>query len=55
VDNISSVQTDPIDLATITGPTTLRVNAFVPQRQTHFETSPVVTVELDVERTEIKK
>ena len=50
VDAIGSVETDAIDLDGITQPTQRRVNAFIADPQVRFESTPVVTVTLTIER-----
>jgi len=47
---VSQVQTDPIDLRSVTQSGDLRVDAFVDDPQVHFESPPAVTVHLIIER-----
>lgn len=48
---ISEVQTDPIDLSSITQAAELRVNTFVADPRVHLDSSPIVTVKITVEKT----
>ena len=50
VSTISQVQTDPIELRTLSQSGEHRVDAFVDDPQVHFESSPAVTVKLTIER-----
>jgi YbbR-like protein len=47
---VTQVQTDPIDLRSLTQSGEHRVDAFVDDPQVRFESSPVVTVKLTIER-----
>ena len=46
---VQNVETDAIDLSTVTGSGEYHVNAFVSNPQVRFESSPIVTVKLAVE------
>jgi len=48
---ISSVESDAVDLGGLAQSTERRVNAFISDPQVRFESSPVVSVKLAVERT----
>ena len=48
---VTQVQTDPIDLRNLTQSGDHRVDAFVDDPQVRFESPPVVTVKLTIERT----
>jgi YbbR domain-containing protein len=48
---ISSVETDAVDLGGLAQSTERRVNAFISDPQVRFESSPVVSVKLAIERT----
>lgn len=50
VDAVAKVETDAIDLDGLTGPAERRVNAFISDPQIRFESTPVVTVKLTIER-----
>jgi YbbR domain-containing protein len=50
VSTVSQVQTDPIELRTLSQSGEHRVDAFVDDPQVHFESSPAVTVKLTIER-----
>ncbi len=50
VDALSSVETDALDLDGLTAPTSRRVNAFVADPEVRFESSPIVSVQLAIER-----
>ena len=50
VSTVSQVQTDPIELRTLSQSGEQRVDAFVDDPQVHFESSPAVTVKLTIER-----
>jgi diadenylate cyclase len=52
---VNAVETDAIDLSTVTQSGEYRIDAFVPDPQVRFESSPVVTVTLTVERAEKPK
>jgi len=47
---VTQVQTDPIDLRSLTQSGEHRVNAFVDDPQVRFESQPVVRVTLTIER-----
>jgi YbbR domain-containing protein len=49
--NVSTVETDAIDLAHMTQTGDFRVNAFVSDPELRFDSSPVVTVKVTIERT----
>jgi YbbR domain-containing protein len=49
--SVTQVQTDPIDLHSLTQTGDYRVDAFVDDPQVHFESAPQVTVHLTIERT----
>src|SRR5579872_2502873 len=51
VNSVNQVQTDPIDLHSLTQSGDYRVDAFVDDPQVHFESPPQVTVHLTIERT----
>jgi diadenylate cyclase len=51
VNSVTQVQTDPIDLHSLTQSGDYRVDAFVDDPQVHFESPPQVTVHLTIERT----
>lgn len=51
VDSVMGVETDAIDLTHATQSGTFRVNAFVNDPQIGFDSSPVVTVRIAVEKT----
>jgi YbbR domain-containing protein len=51
VRSVTQVQTDPIDLHSLTQSGDYRVDAFVDDPQVHFESPPQVTVHLNIERT----
>ena len=51
VGSVTEVQTDPIDLQSLTQSGEQRVDAFVGDPQVHFESPPQVTVHLTIERT----
>ena len=51
VASIAQVQTDPVDLHSLTQTGDYRVNAFVDDPQVHFESPPQVTVHLTIEPT----
>ena len=48
---VTQVQTDPIDLHSLTQSGDQRVDTFVDDPQVHFESPPQVTVHLNIERT----
>ena len=50
VDTIQNVQTDPIDLSAITGYSEIRVSTSLGDSRVWVESSPVVTVRLDIEK-----
>jgi YbbR domain-containing protein len=50
VTTVTQVQTDPIDLRSLTQSGDQRVDAFVDDPQVHFESPPQVTVHLTIER-----
>jgi YbbR domain-containing protein len=52
VSAIAVAQTDPVDLSAITQTTEIKVNAFLSEPRAQFESSPVVTVRLTVEKSE---
>jgi YbbR domain-containing protein len=49
---IMATQTDPVDVSSITQTTDLKVNAFVAEPRAQFESEPVVTVRLTIEKSE---
>jgi diadenylate cyclase len=51
VTSVTQVQTDPINLHSVTQSGDYRVDAFVDDPQVHFESPPQVTVHLTIERT----
>ncbi len=51
---ISNVQTDAIDMSGVTNSADYRVNAFVSDPQVRFESSPVVTVRVNIEKAGIQ-
>jgi len=51
VASVTQVETDPIDLHSLTQTADYRVDAFVDDPQVHFESPPQVTVHLSIERT----
>jgi diadenylate cyclase len=51
VTSVTQVQTDPIDLRSLTQSGDQRVDAFVDDPQVHFESPPQVIVHLTIERT----
>ncbi len=51
VTSVTQVQTDPINLRSLTQTGDYRVDAFVDDPQVHFESPPQVTVHLTIERT----
>ncbi|MEQ1883923.1 MAG: CdaR family protein [Bryobacteraceae bacterium] len=51
VDSVDAVETDAIDLDRITQTGSYKVNTFVNDPQVRFESSPVVTVRVTIERT----
>jgi YbbR domain-containing protein len=48
VQALESAQTDPIDLGAVVGPAEFRVHAYVTDPQVRFESSPIVTVRINV-------
>jgi len=52
VSAIRSAQTDAVDLSALTQTTELKVNAFVSEPRAQFESAPVVTVRLTIEKSE---
>jgi YbbR domain-containing protein len=52
LNTIAVAQTDPVDLSVITQTTEVKVNAFLSEPRAQFESSPVVTVRLTVEKSE---
>jgi YbbR domain-containing protein len=50
IESVRSVETDPIDLGRITASGIVKVNTFISEPQVHFESSPVVTVSLVLEK-----
>ena len=52
VNQIDFVETDPIDLASVVGAREFRVQTFVSDPHVRFESSPVVTVRIAVEKTQ---
>jgi hypothetical protein len=48
---IDMAHTDAIDVTTLTGDATLRVNTFVEDSQVRLESSPIVTVKLSIRKT----
>ena len=52
VNSIASAETDAIQLSGVTASREIKVNAFVADPQVHFETSPVVTVRLTIEKNQ---
>jgi diadenylate cyclase len=51
VEAISSVETDALDVDGLTQSAERRVNAFISDPQVRFESTPIVTVKLAIERT----
>ncbi len=49
---IRSAQTDPVDLSALTQTTEIQVNAFVTEARAQFESPPVVTVRLTIEKAD---
>jgi hypothetical protein len=49
---IRAAQTDPVDLSAIAQDTEIKVNAFVAEPRAQFESPPVVTVRLKIEKSE---
>lgn len=49
---IESAQTDPLDLGRFAQTTDVQVNAFLPEIRVQFESAPVVTVHLIIEKAE---
>lgn len=52
VSAIRIAQTDPVDVSALTQTTEVKVNAFVSEPQAQFESLPVVTVRLTIEKSE---
>lgn len=52
VSAVASAETDAIDLSGATSSREIKVNAFVSDPQVRFETSPVVTVKLTIEKNQ---
>ncbi len=52
VSGIEAAQTDPVSLNGLSQTTDVKVNAFVSETRAHFESPPVVTVHLIIEKTE---
>ena len=52
VSAIRAAQTDPVDLSALTQTVELKVNAFVSEPRAQFESPPVVTVRLTIEKSE---
>lgn len=51
IDTITGAQTDAIDLRNVTQSTSVKVNTFVSDPLVWLESSPVVTVHVDIEKT----
>jgi hypothetical protein len=51
IDGVGLVETDPIEMSKITTSGSIRVNAFINEPQIHFESSPLVTVNLVVKKS----
>lgn len=49
---ILATKTDPVDVTSMTQTTDLKVNAFVAEPRAQFESEPVVTVRLTIEKSE---
>jgi YbbR domain-containing protein len=52
VTRIESAETDLIDVRSMTQSSQMKVNAFIPDVRAQFESSPVVTVTLTIEKTQ---
>jgi YbbR-like protein len=52
VSGIQFAQTDPVDVSGLTQTTELKVNTFVSEPRAQFDSPPVVTVRLTIEKTE---
>ena len=52
IEGIRSVETDPLELSRLTASGSYKVNAFIDEPQVHFESSPVVTVSVVLDKTE---
>lgn len=52
VSAIRTAQTDPVDLSSVVESTELKVNAFVSESRAQFESPPVVTVRLTIQKSE---
>jgi diadenylate cyclase len=52
VSAIRSAQTDPVELSAITQTTDIKVNAFVTEARAQFESPPVVTVRLTIQKAD---
>jgi YbbR domain-containing protein len=52
VNAIAVAQTDPVDLSAITQTTEVKVNAFLSEPRAQFDSSPIVTVRLTVQKSE---
>jgi hypothetical protein len=52
VSAIRAAQTDPVDLSAIAQTTEIKVNAFVSEPRAQFDSPPVVTVRLTIEKSE---
>jgi hypothetical protein len=50
IQEVESVQTDPIDLSQVVGATEFHVHTYVPNPQVRFEGSSVVTVSVEVQK-----
>jgi hypothetical protein len=50
--SIVSTRTDPVDISSLIQTTDLKVNAFVAEPRAQFESEPVVTVRLTIEKSE---
>ena len=52
VSGIESAQTDPVDVSGLTEDTEIKVNAFIAEQRVQFSSPPVVTVRLNIEKTQ---
>jgi YbbR domain-containing protein len=52
VEETGSAETDGIDLSTISKTSEFRVNAFIADPQVYFDSSPIVTVKITIEKAE---
>jgi YbbR domain-containing protein len=55
VDQLASVQTDPVDLADTVSNGEFRVSTFIPDPQVRFESSPIVTVRVMLEKIPVRQ